>query len=107
MRRILVAHFLLLSGIALADVPDVVITTLSSANSYATVAGRLVTKPESPVGVSVRNGNLVYSTLTDSEGLWGIVIRHISNQVSVSSWNLTNGAERGKEITLEIKAALP
>jgi len=85
-------------GRAWASVPDVVITTLSSYNGHATVAGRLVSKPEAPVGISVRNGNLMYSTLTDGEGRWGIVIRHQAVNVTVQSWSLLNPADRAAEV---------
>lgn len=95
-----------LSIVGRAEVPDVVITTLMSANGHATVAGRLQSKPEGPVGISVRNGNIVYSTITDSEGRWGIVIRHLSTQVAASSWNLSNSLERGTEVSADSMVSL-
>lgn len=97
----------LLSSLANAMVPDVVITTLISTNGHATVAGRLTSKPQAPVGISVRNGNLMYSTLTDGEGRWGIVIRHQSIQVEVTSWSLANAEERGREVTANLDSSLP
>lgn len=83
-----------------ASVPDVVITTLSSANGHATVGGRLTAKPDGPVGISVRNGNIMYSTITDAEGRWAIVIRHLSTQVFATSWSLTTPSDRGNEVAL-------
>lgn len=95
------------SGWLFADIPEAVITTLSSANGHATVAGRLASKPSAPVGITVRNGNLVYSTLTDSEGRWGIVIRHLAVNVTVQAWSFSNGAERGPEVSVDLASALP
>jgi len=80
---------------AFAEVPDVVVTTMTSANGHATIAGRLASKPGVPVGISVRNGNIMYSTISDPEGRWGIVIRHLSTNVSVNSWSLTVPEEKG------------
>lgn len=95
----------LVAGVSLnafANVPDVEITTLMSANSHATIAGRLKSKPQGPVGISVRNGNVMYSTVTDLEGRWGIVVRHLSVDVFVTSWSLTN-SDRGNELLFKIK----
>lgn len=85
-----------------AQVPEPVITTMTSSSGHATIAGRLNSKPEAPVGISVRNGNLIYSTITDLEGRWGIVIRHQSVNVSVESWNFNNPLERSEELKREI-----
>lgn len=102
-------HFLILFAVCFsslgvsAQVPDVVITTLASANGHATVAGRLTSKPSGPVGISVRNGNIMYSTLTDAEGRWGIVIRHLAVNVSVQSWSLTSPDERSTEVVAKLR----
>ena len=94
-------------GTLRADVPEVVITTTLSANGHATIAGRLASMPKGPVGISVRNGNLSYSTVTDPEGRWGIVIRHQSTQVTANSWNLTDPTDEGKTVTItKIPAAV-
>ena len=85
-------------GILRADVPEVVITTMLSANGHATIAGRLASKPKGPVGISVRNGNLSYSTVTDPEGRWGIVIRHQSTQVTANSWSLTDPTDQASPV---------
>jgi hypothetical protein len=102
MKRYLALASIYFSIIATADVPNVVITTLTSANGHGTVAGHLESKPQGSVGVSVRNGNVIYSTIADSDGRWGIVIRHLSTQVTVSSWSLASSTERGKEIVAEL-----
>ncbi len=90
-----------------AAVPDVIITHTTTAGGYATIAGKLVVKPEAPVGISVRNGNLIYSTLTDPEGRWGIVIRHASVSVTAFSWSLSRTDDRGAEVTVAMPASLP
>lgn len=95
------------SAFSYAEVPDVVITTLSSANGHATVGGRLAAKPDGPVGISVRNGNIMYSTISDAEGRWAIVIRHLSTQVFASSWSLTSPSERSAEVVALTNASLP
>lgn len=102
-KRIFYCALLASAQIALADVPEVIITTLSSSGGHATVAGRLASKPERPVGISVRNGNLMYSTLTDAEGRWGIVIRHLAVNVSVESWSLLNSGEKSATVTKRIE----
>lgn len=83
-----------------ASVPDVVITTTSTANGHATIGGRLAAKPDGPVGISVRNGNILYSTISDAEGRWAIVIRHLSTQVFATSWNLAAPSDRGNEVVI-------
>lgn len=95
------------SAPSLANVPDAVITTLSSASGYATVGGKLTAKPKEPVGLSVQNGNILYSTVSDPDGRWAVVIRHISTQVTVNTWSLTNPAERSANVTATITSSLP
>ena len=102
MKTYLILVTALVSTTLVAAVPDVVITTLSSSNGHGTVAGRLELKPSGPVGISVRNGNLMYSTITDGDGRWGIVIRHLSTQVTATSWSLTNSSDRGSDVVASI-----
>jgi hypothetical protein len=80
-------------------VPEPIITTAHSSGSFAVVAGILSGKTNQPVGISITNGNLMYSTLTDAEGRWGIVIRHLSTSLGVTSWDLQNPSEKSREIT--------
>jgi hypothetical protein len=101
MKSIVLAVLGLVGAIA-QGVPEPVITTMSSYNGYATIAGRLNSKPETPVGVSVRNGNLISSTLTDAEGRWGIVIRHLGVQVTVQTWDISHPSERGREMKYDL-----
>jgi len=84
-----------------AAVPDPIVTGTDSYNGYATVSGRLNAKPDHPVGVSVRNGNTLSSTLTDSEGRWSIVFRHRSVQYTVTAWDLSSPSDRS-ELTAEL-----
>lgn len=102
------AAFLFFSTLAFpvfADVPDTIITHMSSASGHATIAGKLVSKPDVPVGISIRNGSIAYSTVTDPEGRWGIVIRHQAVTVTVTSWSLQNSSERGKEVIANLSIA--
>lgn len=87
-----------------AEVPDPVISTLSSYNGHATIAGRLATQISAPVGISVRNGNITYSTITDTEGRWAIVIRHLGVNVSVQSWDLKVPSTRSIENVFPLRA---
>ena len=80
------------------NVPEPIITTAHSSGSFAVVAGNLSGKTNQPVGISITNGNLRYSTLTDAEGRWGIVIRHLSTSLAVTSWDLKNPSEKSREI---------
>ena len=81
------------------SVPEPIITTAHSSGSFAVVAGILSGKTDRAVGISVQNGNLMYSTLTDAQGRWGIVIRHLSTSLGVTSWDLQNPSEKSREIT--------
>lgn len=56
----------------------------NSLGGIATVAGHVNPKTSSPLLITVRNGGLSYSTVTDSMGHWGIVFRHLSTQFDVS-----------------------
>lgn len=103
MIRLLSLGGLMLVGICFAQVPDPTITTMISLNGYATIAGRLVAKADGPVGISVRNGNLMYSTLTDAEGRWGIVIRHAAVNVTVQSWDMKNPIDRSNDLVTEVR----
>jgi len=80
---------------AQGKIPEPVITVGEVMGRLAVVAGRLSVVPERPVGISVTNGNIVSSTLSDEQGRWSVVIRHLSHTVSVSSWNLNNPSEKG------------
>ncbi len=102
MFRLFVLSGIGVASISFAQVPDPTITTLSSYNGYATVAGRLSSQVDGPVGISVQNGNLSYSTLTDSDGRWGIVIRHQSTHVTVKSWDLRNTNDQSREVKTEV-----
>lgn len=86
-----------------AAVPEPVITTASVSGAYAIVAGRLESKPSVPVGISVKNGNLMYSTLTDLEGRWGIVILFQNVNFTVQSWSLSEPTDKAQETVGKMK----
>ena len=102
MKRLITGLCLLGALAAQAQVPEPVITVGEVLGRVAVVAGRLSVVPERPVGISVTNGNIVSSTLSDEQGRWSIVIRHLSHQVSVSAWELTDPSEK----SLEVKSRL-
>jgi len=82
-----------------AEVPEPVITVGEVQGRFAVVAGKLAQSPGKAVGVSVLNGNIISSTLTDGEGRWSVVIRHLSNQVSASSWDLNRPEDKSKAVS--------
>ena len=78
---------------AFAGEPQVTITTKSTYNGYATVGGRVISATREPVGVSVDNGGIRYSTLADPSGSWAIVFRHASVNFTVRAWTLNRNEE--------------
>jgi hypothetical protein len=92
-----------MSSWLLADIPSPVITTTSPNNFYALIAGRLERKPEAPLGISVRNGNVMYSTVTDLDGRWALIIKTLDNHVEASSWSMQGGAERSRWVNKTLK----
>ncbi len=85
-------------------VPDPVITGTDSYQGYGTIAGKLKTPPEgNAVGISVRNGGVTYSTVTDKQGYWAIVIRHLSTTVEVQSWDQSNA--NGRTVRFKLNTA--
>ena len=93
---------LLIGSSVFATIPEAVITHTNAYNGYATIAGRLTSKPEAPVGVTIQNGGIAYSTVTDNEGRWAIVIGHRSITVDAQSYNLSNGKEVSKTTNSKI-----
>lgn len=91
-----------LGTLCMAGVPEPTITYKSTYNGHATIAGSLASKPTGPVGITVQNGSLIYSTITDAEGRWGIVIRHMSTNLSVQSWDLQNLKDKSEEQNLNL-----
>lgn len=93
----------LMAAHAFAHPPEPVVTTANANGTYGIVAGRLSTKPDRPVGVSVQNGNLMTSTITDPEGRWGLVIRVLSSGLKVQSFDLSSPSERSAEVVHKIQ----
>lgn len=86
-----------------SQIPEPVVTTANANGTFGIVAGRLAMKPERPVGVSVQNGNLITSTVTDAEGRWGIVIRVLSSGLKVNSYDLNQPNERSAEVVHKLR----
>src|SRR5262245_55196468 len=90
---------LVLLGLALshltlfAEEPQIVITFKNSANGYGTVAGRVVSSKGKPVGITVQNGGLKFSSISDLDGSWGLVFPHRAVNFTVTAWELGNHSE--------------
>lgn len=89
-----ILFFMIFGVTAFANVPDPIIMRTDTYNGYATVSGRLNAKPNHPVGITVRNGNTLSSTLTDADGTWSIVFRHRSVQFNVAAWDIFSPGDR-------------
>lgn len=103
MTKTIALTILFAGSLAIGQVPEPIITYKSTYNDHATIAGRLASKPSAPMGITVQNGSLIYSTITDAEGRWGIVIRHTSTSLTVQSWDLQNPSDRSEEAALAAK----
>lgn len=100
MRIIITLTIILISCSLWAHVPEPIITVGDAQGSFAVVAGKLANRPERPVGISVLNGNIISSTITDAEGRWSLVIRHLSTQLSVTSWDLLNPESKSSPVQM-------
>lgn len=98
MKRLIIVLFFWGALAARAEVPEPVITVGEVLGRVAVVAGKLSAVPTKPVGISVLNGNIISSTLTDAQGRWSLVIRHLSHTVSVSAWDLMEPSDRSFEV---------
>ena len=94
MKRLILVSGLLGGLSAFADVPQARVEFASAYKGYATIGGTLESAPAKSVGVSILNGGLKYSTITDSEGKWSIVIKHRGVDYSVETFALMNTRER-------------
>lgn len=93
-----VMMFLIAGSIAKASVPQPIVTGTDSYNGFATVCGKLDAKPDHPMGISLANGNILSSTITDPDGRWSVVFRQRSIEYTVASWSLADASDRS-EIT--------
>jgi len=74
----------------MASEPQAIITFKDSYNGYATVAGKVLSEEDQDVAVTVRCGNLKYTTMPDPDGNWGIVFRHTNLHFYVTAWDRTD-----------------
>lgn len=89
------------SSIALAEIPIPKVEFTDVYQTHATVAGRLTSLPTSPVGITIENGGIKYSTLTDAEGRWGIVFKYRSARYSVSAFELNDTSVQSLKLNAE------
>lgn len=94
--------FNLLASVSYSSEPEVTITTKSSYNGFGIVAGKVISKDQGAVGVSLENGGIRYSTIADPAGSWAIVFRHSTINFTVRAWSFN----REKDLT-EIAETLP
>ena len=92
----------LLGSVGFAEVAGPVVTSASAIGGVGFISGKLDGKTDRPLGISVQNGNVISSTVTDPEGRWAIVIRHLATQFTVTSWQLSQGLERSVEVRGEL-----
>lgn len=90
MRYLLVSLFFSFSCFSAEPVIDY----KNSLGGIATVAGHVIPKAGSTFLITITNGGLSYSTVTDTKGNWGIVFRHLSTQFDVSLTDLSTGRIR-------------
>lgn len=93
MKAILIV-MLVSCAFAVADVPELVLKYKNSYGGYATFAGKLGTKPAEPIGVTVDNAGLKFSTITDKEGNWAITFRQHAVTSDITAWSFSRPDER-------------
>lgn len=93
---------ILFSSMAEASTPAPVVTISTNYNGYATVGGKLAEVPTGPVGISVTNGNVKSSTITDPQGKWSMVFEIRASSYTVESWSLFNAADHSVKKSLNI-----
>lgn len=85
------------STLVMAD--NVSITHKDSYNGFATAGGKIIAENLSvPYIVTVKNGGLSYSTVTDEMGNWTVVFRHRSTQFEVSAKPISNTRDNNQSI---------
>jgi len=52
------------------------------------VGGQVTGSVQGPIGVSVEDGGIRYSTIADPSGTWALVFRHTAVDFTVSAWLL-------------------
>ena len=96
MKQFLIIGLSLFSFSALADVPQPVVEFASAVGGYATISGRLDSTSRDPIGVTVEMGGLKYTTISDPNGKWSVVVKYRSTNYTVNSFNLMNSNERSE-----------
>lgn len=80
----------ILTASTFAAVPDVVLDFKNSYNGYGTFAGHLTSTPTAPVGITVDNGGLKFSTIADKDGNWAISFRQRVVMSDITAWSFSN-----------------
>jgi hypothetical protein len=95
---IFIASILTISTAATAEVPEAKVEYTNVYQSHATMAGKLTSRPVEPVGVTVENGGLKYSTITDGDGAWGLVFKYRSSNYTVTTFELKDATSKSPEL---------
>ena len=90
MKFINLIAILISTGKAFAVIPDVVLDYKNSYNGYGTFAGHLSEKPSVSLGLTVNNGGIKFSTITDKDGNWAISFRQRVITSDITVWSLSN-----------------
>ncbi len=94
-----------MSAAAFAELPEAKVDYGNVYQSHATLAGRLTSKPTEPLGVTIENGGLKYSTITDADGNWGLVFKYRSGNYTINTFELQNPASKGSEVKGKLENA--
>ena len=101
----IVLTFLSFSAAAFAELPDAKVEYGNVYQSHATLAGRLTIRPAEPLGVTIENGGLKYSTITDAEGNWGLVFKYRSGNYTINTFELQNPGSKGSDVKGKLENA--
>ena len=84
-----------------AAVPEPVLDYKNSYNGYGTFAGRLSAKPAEALGITVDNGGIKFSTITDKQGNWAITFRQRVIYSDITAWSLSGSNETSSVVRAE------
>jgi len=103
MKSLLIVTLLLQAFPSFGSVPEPVLDHKNSYNGYGTFAGHLSAKPAEPLGITVDNGGVKFSTITDKEGNWAISFRQRVIYSDITAWSLSNLNESSSTLRAELR----